>query len=42
MSQNKSPEVVEAILGELEGDGAYASADLAREMRLVHDDPLGE
>lgn len=42
MSQNKSPEVVETILSELEGDGAYASADLSREMRLVHDDPLGE
>ena len=42
MSQNKSPEVVETILGELEGDGPYASSGLAREMRLVHDDPLGE
>jgi transcriptional regulator len=36
MSQNKSPEIVETVLGELEGDGPYASADLAREMRLVH------
>lgn len=37
MSQNKSPEVVATVLGELEGDGAYASASLAREMRRVHD-----
>jgi transcriptional regulator len=37
MSQNKSPEIVETVLGELEGDGPYASAELAREMRLVHD-----
>jgi transcriptional regulator len=36
MSQNKSPEIVETVLGELEGAGPYASADLAREMRLVH------
>ena len=37
MSQNKSPEIVETVLGELEGDGPYASESLAREMRLVHD-----
>ena len=37
MSQNKSPEIVETVLGELEGDGPYASASLAREMRLVYD-----
>lgn len=36
MSQNKSPEIVETVIGELEGDGPYASEDLAREMRLVH------
>jgi transcriptional regulator len=37
MSQNKPPEVVETVRGELEGDGPYASEALAREMRLVHD-----
>ena len=37
MSQNKSPDIVETVLGELEGDGPYASESLAREMRLVHD-----
>jgi len=39
MSQNKPPEIVDAVIGELEGDGPYASAPLAREMRLVHDPP---
>ena len=39
MSQNKSPKVIETVLGELEGDGPYARADLAREMRLVHGEP---
>jgi len=37
MSQNKSPETVQAVLGELEGDGFYSDAALAREMRLAHD-----
>jgi transcriptional regulator len=37
MSQNKSPEIVETVLGELEGNGPYANESLAREMRLVHD-----
>ena len=37
MSQNKPPEIVETVIGELEGDGPYASEGLAREMRLVHD-----
>jgi transcriptional regulator len=37
MSQNKSPEIVETVLRELEGDGPYASPTLAREMRLAHD-----
>lgn len=37
LSQSKSPEVVENIIGELEGDGPYAHAALAREMRRVHD-----
>lgn len=36
MSQNKPPEIIETVLGELEGDGPYASPDLAREMRRVH------
>ena len=37
MSQNKPPEIVDRVIGELEGDGPYASEALAREMRLVHD-----
>ena len=41
MSQNKSPEIVETVLAELEGDGPYASESLAREMRLVHDVDTG-
>jgi len=36
MSQNKSPEIVESVLGELEADGAYANEALAREMSLAH------
>jgi transcriptional regulator len=38
MSQNKPPEIVATVLGELEGSGPYASETLAREMRLVHRD----
>ena len=41
MSQNKSPEIVETVLNELEGDGPYASESLAREMRLVHGPDAG-
>jgi transcriptional regulator len=37
MSQNKSPQIVETVLSELEGDGPYANEPLAREMRLAHD-----
>ena len=37
MSQKKPPEIVAAVVDELEGDGPYASESLAREMRLVHD-----
>jgi transcriptional regulator len=37
LSQNKTPEVVETIIAELEGDGAYADARLAAEMRRAHD-----
>lgn len=37
LSQNKKSEVVDRIVGELEGDGAYASPALAREMRRLHD-----
>jgi transcriptional regulator len=33
LSQNKPPEVREAIMTALEGDGPYSSADLAAEMR---------
>jgi transcriptional regulator len=38
MSQNLAPEVVTAVIEELEGDGPYASPTLAREMRLANDD----
>ncbi|MGY6496649.1 MAG: FMN-binding negative transcriptional regulator [Microcella sp.] len=37
LSQNKSGEVVDRIIDQLEGDGPYAHAGLAREMRRVHD-----
>lgn len=37
MSQNKPAETVERVIAELEGDGPYASAALAAEMRRVHD-----
>jgi len=36
MSQNKPAEIVETVLGELEGAGPYANEGLAREMRLAH------
>jgi transcriptional regulator len=36
LSQNKAPEVVERIIVALEGDGPYASASLAEEMRRFH------
>ena len=37
MSQNKPAETVDRILAELDGDGPYASAALASEMRRAHD-----
>jgi transcriptional regulator len=37
LSQNKPAEVVERIVAELEGDGPYNHAGLAREMRRHHD-----
>lgn len=37
MSQNRPAETVERIIGELRGDGPYASPTLAAEMRRVHD-----
>ena len=37
LSQNKPLETVEEILIELEGDGAYANAELAGEMRRAHE-----
>lgn len=37
MSQNKPAETVDRIIGELEGDGPYASAALAAEMRRTHE-----
>ena len=39
LSQNKPPEIVRSVIGQLEAGGPYASAELAREMRLVHDGP---
>ncbi|MEO5535374.1 MAG: FMN-binding negative transcriptional regulator [Pseudolysinimonas sp.] len=36
LSQNKDPEVREAIMTALEGTGPYSSAELAAEMRRVH------
>lgn len=37
LSQNKPPEVREAIMSALEGDGPYSSAELAAEMRRFND-----
>ena len=37
LSQNKSEEVIETILTALDGDGPYANAELATEMRRAHD-----
>lgn len=37
LSQNKSAEVVETIIAELSGAGAYAHPELAAEMRRAHD-----
>lgn len=36
MSQRHPPEIVDTVIGQLEGDGPYASPGLAREMRLAH------
>ena len=36
LSQNKAPEVIDRIVSHLEGDGLYASAPLAAEMRLAN------
>ena len=36
LSQNKTPEVVETIIGELNGSGPYAQPALAAEMRRAH------
>jgi transcriptional regulator len=41
LSQNKAPEVVDRIIGALEGDGPFASAPLAGEMRRVRDAKAG-
>lgn len=37
LSQNRPAETVDRIIGHLEGDGPYASGELAAEMRRVHD-----
>jgi transcriptional regulator len=36
MSQNQSAEIIDAVIEQLEGDGAYASPALAREMRIAN------
>jgi transcriptional regulator len=36
MSQNQSPGIIDAVIGELEADGPYADRRLAREMRLAN------
>ncbi len=41
LSQNKSPEVVERIIGALEGDGPYSSQPLADEMRRFYENGHG-
>jgi transcriptional regulator len=37
LSQNKPEDTVETIIGQLTGEGPYANAALAAEMRLAHD-----
>ncbi len=37
LSQNKSADVVETVIAELSGNGAYANPALAAEMRRAHD-----
>jgi transcriptional regulator len=37
LSQNKPPETVERVISELEGNGAYASPELAAEMRRARE-----
>lgn len=37
LSQNKSADVVETVIAELSGDGPYADAALAAEMRRAHE-----
>lgn len=37
LSQNRTPEVVETIIAELDGDGPYAQHELAAEMRRAAD-----
>ena len=41
LSQNKSPEAVERIIGEFEHGDNYSSPELAREMRRVHPETGG-
>lgn len=37
MSQNRPPEVIDEVITQLEGEGPYASQELAREMRLANE-----
>lgn len=37
LSQNKPDEVIESVIGELQGDGVYANPALAAEMQRAHD-----
>jgi transcriptional regulator len=42
LSQNQTPEIVDAVIERLEADGPYSSRALAREMRLAHGRDAGE
>jgi transcriptional regulator len=42
MSQNRPDATIERIVGELDGDGPYSSAELAREMRRANPSVFGE
>jgi len=37
LSQNKPDDVIESVIGELQGDGVYANPVLAAEMQRAHD-----
>lgn len=37
MNQNKPDHIIDQVIDELEGDGPYASPELAREMRIANE-----